>query len=77
MKITKDGNAYCIKKDDFINLQESDVLFIDEKELKEFENKMIRLTPHEFVSWEKTCSRCGIDKSKAKFKLCQFDKGII
>jgi hypothetical protein len=40
MKIQKDGNQYCVKADNFINLQESkDYFFISEKEYREFENK--------------------------------------
>jgi hypothetical protein len=30
LRVTKDGNAYCIHLDDFVNLQESPAVFYDE-----------------------------------------------
>ena len=37
MKIEKDGNQYCVKADNFINLQKSnDYFFISEEEYKNF-----------------------------------------
>ena len=30
MKVFKDGNAYCITKDNFVNLQESPSIWFDE-----------------------------------------------
>lgn len=36
MKIQKDGNMWCVTKDDFINLQESDALFITDEEYNAF-----------------------------------------
>lgn len=37
MTIEKDGNMYCVKADNFVNLQESnDYFFIDEEEYQKF-----------------------------------------
>lgn len=36
MKIKKDGDMWCVTKDDFINLQESEALFITDEEYKAF-----------------------------------------
>ena len=39
MKIVKDGNAYCVMADNFVNLQESsDYFFIDEEEYCKYAN---------------------------------------
>ena len=43
MKIEKDGNKYCVKADNFVDLQESnDYFFIDEKEYQAFVQELIK-----------------------------------
>lgn len=40
MKVYLDGNALCVVKDDFVNLQESEAFFVE-------------LTPEKIKEWKK------------------------
>ncbi len=52
MKCELDGNALCIKRDNFENLQESPAMFIEltDKQIKEFKK----------LSDTELCIKCGI-----------------
>ena len=44
MNIVRDGNAYCVRADNFVNLQEStDYFFIDEDEYQKYKNDIFEL----------------------------------
>ena len=80
MKIKKDGDMWCVTTDSFLNLQESDALFISSDEMQNFLKEFSKLTSHEWGGKEYNppyvkksydiCSRCGIKKEDSIY--CEF-----